>query len=270
MTRRLLTALKSVLAFIATFYAVAVGYLYFNQNRLLFPVPPQYAIALPAGMEAVTLTMPDGSGLKSFFADAGPDSPAILFFHGNGMSANMEFERAAHYRAAGYSVLLAEYRGYGGSDGAPSATALKADALQTYDWLATRSGGPVFIVAHSLGTGIAVHVAANRPVKALFLEAGYSSIADVALDKYPFVPVRQLLANPITAIDDIGSLSIPLKFVHGVLDTVIPIRFGQALYDAAPEGARWQALEGAGHNDLAAHGVYPMALDFLAEVRKAD
>ena len=246
-----------------TVYVAVVGYLYVNQDRLLFPVPDAAPIAAPTGIEPVTLTVADGLRLKSFHADAGENAPAILFFHGNGSTANRGFQRAADYRAAGYSVLLAEYRGYGGSDGQPSADTLKRDGLETFDWLAVRTKGPVFVVGHSLGTGIAVHVAANRPVRGLFLEAPYSSIADVAQARYPFVPVRPLLTNPISPIEEIAGLTMPVMIVHGTLDQTIAIGFGKALFDAAPEGTAWKALDGAGHNDLANYGIYAMATGFF-------
>ncbi len=258
--------LKSAVIVLLTVYVAVVGYLYVNQDRLLFPIPDGAPVSVPSGIEAITLTVTGGLQLNSFFADAGESAPAILFFHGNGSTADRGFERAARYREAGYSVLLAEYRGYGRSDGQPSADALKRDGLESFDWLAARSKSPVFVVGHSLGSGIAVHVAANRPVSGLFLEAPYSSIADVAQARYPFVPVGPLLTNPISPVDEIGGLSMPVMIVHGTLDQTIPIRFGKALYDAAPKGSVWKVLDGAGHNDLANHGIHAMATGFFSAI----
>ncbi|WP_133122903.1 alpha/beta hydrolase [Zhengella mangrovi] len=265
---RLVTVAQSAAVCLLAWYVGTVGYLAYNQDRMLFPAPAGRVSAIPDGIEPVVLTTADGIRTRAYFSDAGGQAPAILFFHGNGVNADHGFQRAAQYRTAGYSVLLAEYRGYGGSAGKPSAKALKADGLAAHDWLAARTGAPVFVAGHSLGTGIAVHVAAKRPVRAVFLEAPYSSIADVAQARFPFVPVRLLLANSIAPVDEIGDLTMPIMIIHGVEDETIPIRFGRALFDAAPRDRTIaREIRRAGHNDLAAFGGYEMALEFFDGVR---
>lgn len=234
------------LALLVVAYSAVLVLLWFNQDRLLFPAPP-FAQAAPAGFEPVALRAADGVATAALYLP-GPEagSPGIVFFHGNGSLALTETERALALRDAGFAVLLAEYRGYGGSEGAPSEAGLVADGLAAFDWMQQRTAQPPHLYAHSLGTGVAVAVAAQRKVASVVLEAPYSSIADVAADRYPWAPVRWLIRNPFRSDLRIASVDAPMLMMHGDADTVVPIRYGRRLRDLARD-PQWVEFPGAQH-----------------------
>ncbi len=250
----------------ALLYAGLLALLYFMQATLLFPAPPLRNLALTNGAVRVEIPTADGVMLRAIHFPAAAGARNVLFLHGNGSSAGHEFERGLALQEAGYGVLLAEYRGYGGSTGKPSADGLRVDAFAAHDWLRSRSDTPVVVYAHSLGTGLAVEVAAQREVAALVLEAPYSSMADVVASHYPWVPVKLLFRHPIPAIDHIGKVRVPTLMIHGVRDTIIPIRFGERLFAAASGNATWVALPGAGHNSLLRNGSLDRVRSFLSGI----
>jgi hypothetical protein len=250
----------------SAFYLTVLVLLFVFQGRLLFPVPPPRNLVLADGAARADIVTPDGETLRAIHFPAPPGAPSILFFHGNGASAEYEYERGRALRGAGYGVLLAEYRGYGGSTGMPSAAGLLTDALAAHDWLAARSDRPIIVYAHSLGAGLAVQAAAQRDVAALALEASYASLADIAAERYWWLPVRPLFRNPIRAVDQIAMVKAPILMIHGGRDTVIPIRHGRALHAAAGGNAEWIEIDQAGHNDLPGHGSIGRVLAFLERV----
>ena len=115
----------------------------------------------------------------------------------------------------------------------------------------------------SLGTGVAVAVAANRDAAALILEAPYTGAADIAAETYPWLPVYWLMKDPLLSRERIGDVDEPLLVVHGTQDRTIPFSQGQALFDMANEPKEMRIVEGAGHSDLWVEGLWPTTLDFL-------
>jgi len=231
---------------IATLYVAGVGLLYVQQERLLFPAPAGPFDAAE-GFEQVTIRSGDGTRLDALYLGGPHGAPSVVFFHGNGSVAARETNRALRLNRAGFSVLLAEYRGYGGSEGTPGEEGLIADGLASFDWLKSRSGtSPIFAYGHSLGTGVALAVASARPVDAVALEAPYSSIADVAGYRYPWVPISMLLRHPFRSDLRIASIEAPILIMHGTEDAVVPIGLGRSLYEKALD-AQWIEYAQAGH-----------------------
>jgi fermentation-respiration switch protein FrsA (DUF1100 family) len=146
-------------------------------------------------------------------------------------------------------VLAIEYRGYASSTGSPSERGLKLDGEATHAAAIASGVKPERIVAfgESLGSGVAVSIAARHKVGALVLDSPYSSIADVAAAAYWFVPVQALLRDPFRNDLLIGMVKAPILMVHGTKDPVVPIRFGERLFALAnPPKAFWR-VEGSGH-----------------------
>jgi len=226
-------------------------------------VPPEVSQeALPAGVIEHQVTTADGEALKVLELKTSNTAPYILFFHGNGSLARYEIGRGQVLREAGYNVLLAEYRGYGGSSGRPSSKAILEDALLLHDWLITQGASSIYVSGHSLGTGPATYIAANREVKALALEAPYSSLADVAADRYPFAPVKLLFKHDINSAENVRLVDEPVLIMHGTRDQVIPIKFGKKLYSSAKSTDKFVEIESAGHG-LARYGSIDRIVDFF-------
>ncbi len=121
------------------------------------------------------------------------------------------------------------YRGYGGSDGKPTEDGLIADARAAYDFArATYPDAKLVLWGESLGTGVAVALAAEKDVAAVILEAPFTSTADVAFSAYPFVPVRLLMKDQFRSDERIGKVKAPVLVMHGARDRIVPFRSGRA------------------------------------------
>jgi hypothetical protein len=146
-------------------------------------------------------------------------------------------------------MVLATYRGYPGSTGAPSETALVADGIALFDRIVEGGTPPedIVIAGFSLGSAVAVAVAAERSPRALFLQAPPSAIDEVAAHHYPWLPVRLLMRDRFRSVDRMARVRAPVFIVHGEADYVVPLRFARRLLDAAPEPKELLVLPGAGH-----------------------
>ena len=101
-----------------------------------------------------------------------------------------------------------------------------------------------------MGCGVAVELATRQPAAGLILQSGFSSAVEVAGKAYPYLPVRFLMKDRYESVAKMPKISCPVLVIHGERDSMIPIRLGRALYDAAREPKEWLAVPGAGHNDV--------------------
>ena len=258
----------TILLTLAAAYLAIVGYLYLFQRSFVFI--PGGALMGPAevGLPQVgndRLTMPDGVEVTVWHAPPEPGMPTLLYFHGN--AGNVSY-RAEHFRQildSGFGLLAPSYRGFPGSGGRASEAALVADALVLYDWLAER-GERVVLHGESLGSGIAVAVAAERDPLAVVLESPYTAAVDHAAEIYPWAPVAWLMWDQFRLRDLIASIGAPLLIVHGAADRVVPARHGERLYEMAREPKRLVVVPRAGHEDLWPSGLWATALAFLGDM----
>jgi fermentation-respiration switch protein FrsA (DUF1100 family) len=218
-------------------------------------------------VQVAKVTTIDGLELEGWYLPQG-NAPVILYFHGNASHYAARLPKVIDYLNAGYSVLLAGYRGYGGNPGTPTEQGLYDDARAYMEFLENQNIPPekIILYGESLGTGVAVQIATEYKTGALVLEAPFSSTADVAQSIYPFVPVRYLMRDQYRSAAKIKNVEAPLLIIHGSQDRTIPMRFGQRLSEASREPRRFITLEKAGHNDLYDHGAAAHVLDFLKTI----
>ena len=252
-------------------YLVVAGAMFaFQRQFQYFPTTraPSPAEAGFSGATEVALTAADGTQVQLWHAPAPSGAPTVLYFHGNAGEMADRARRWAAYRAAGLGVAYLSYRGYGGSDGTPSEAGLHLDADAGYDWLLAQGVAPdrLAVVGESLGTGVAVRLAADRRVGALLLEAPYTSTADVAAAAYPWLPVRLLMLDQYRSIDRIGDVTAPLFVLHGEEDRTIPFALGRALFDAAPGPKEFHPAPGKGHDALFAPETWALEIAFIARI----
>jgi len=249
-------------------YGVLVGGLYVFQRHLLyFPdvARPELGDLKMLGVREVTLTTADGLSLLSWYLPPQDGRPVIAYFHGNGGHIGYRAERLRQFARHGYGVLMAEYRGYGANPGTPSEPGLVADGSAALGFLGGEGITPhrLVIYGESLGSGIAVSLAAERDVAGLILEATFTSVAEVAQYHYSFIPASALVRDRFDSLARIGDVKAPILVLHGERDRIVPVRFGRALFDAAPQPKElWLARE-AGHEDLVRYGAFEAVLDFL-------
>lgn len=248
-------------------YGVLVGGLYVFQRHLLYfpgggrPVLGELAAL---GAREVRVTTADGLSLLSWYLPPRDARPVIAYFHGNGGHIGDRAERLRWFARYGYGVLMLEYRGYGGNPGTPNA-GFHTDGAAALDFLA--SGGitsnRVVLYGESLGSGVAVPLAAQRVVAGLILEAPFTSVAEVAQYHYSFIPAAAMVWDRFDSLSWIGKVRAPILILHGERDRVVPIRFGRALFDAAPEPKEFSSSREAGHETLVQFGAFEAVLSFL-------
>jgi hypothetical protein len=264
--RRLLALGVALLAL----YVGAVGALFFSQRALLYPASARQSTASEAGLagfEDVVITTSDGEQLMAWWRPPEPGRALLVYFHGNGGSLWDRRARARGLTATGRGLLMVSYRGYSGSTGRPTEAGLRTDALASYDWVARGyEASRVVLYGESLGTGVAVRLATERPVGGLVLDAPYTSAADVAALSYWYVPVSWLMHDQFRSIDVIGQVKAPILILHGDRDGIVPISLGERLYAAAPEPKRFVRLEGAGHARVLERGGFEALESFLKRI----
>jgi fermentation-respiration switch protein FrsA (DUF1100 family) len=260
--------MKSIVLFAVAGYAALVALLYLAQRSMMyFPDTGRYAPAAVglSRAEEVALRASDGEQVLAWHAPAQGDKPVVLYFQGNGGGLNLRADRFRRLTADGTGLLALNYRGYGGSGGSPSEAGLIADGLAAYGFAAARyPAARIALWGESLGTGVAVALAAERPVGRVILESPFTSIADVAASIYWFVPVRLLIKDPFYSDARIAKVTAPVLVLHGARDDVVPIRFGERLYALIRAPKRFVRLADAGHNDHDGYGAVEFVREFLA------
>jgi uncharacterized protein len=197
----------------------------------------------------VVLPAPDGAKLIAWHVTARGGKPSVLYFHGNGAGLADRSDRIRILQSAGYGVLMLAYRGYAGSTGQPSEAANVADALHAYEWL-RQNGVPaeqIVLFGESLGTGVAVQIAAKKAVAGVILDSPFTSLVDVAAWHFPRLPVRWLMRDRYLSTDTIGRVRVPLLIVHGEEDRVIPLALGRRLFELANEPKTFVPFTKTGH-----------------------
>jgi fermentation-respiration switch protein FrsA (DUF1100 family) len=239
------------IAVCAALYAVVFIGLYAGQRKILFRCDAAEVDPATLGLKAQTLRLKteDGESLLAWSFPPAPERPLILYFHGNAGGLDLRAERFHAIAKAGMGLLAIEYRGYASSTGSPSERGLKLDGEAAYAAAIASGVAPERIVplGESLGSGIAIALAARHKIGALVLDSPYSSIADVAAATYWFVPVRALLRDPFRNDLLIGSVKAPTLIVHGTKDGVVPIRFGEKLFALANQPKEFWRVEDAAH-----------------------
>jgi fermentation-respiration switch protein FrsA (DUF1100 family) len=264
-------ALKFLLAAAALGYVAVTVVVWLLQDSLLFypqsllgkaTAPPRWSL------EAVRFTARDGVTLAGVLVKPpGERAPLVIYYGGNaeevtayaGLAAETYGERAA---------LFVNYRGYGESGGKPGERALVADALELFDWASRRPDvDPSRIALHgrSLGTGVAVQVAAARPARCVVLTSPFDSARDVAKRIYPWLPVGMLLRHPFDSVALAPRLRQPALVLMGDADDLIPMSHSERLAAAWGGTVERVVLAGFGHNDVSLPPRYAAAIrEFLA------
>jgi pimeloyl-ACP methyl ester carboxylesterase len=243
-----------VIAIALLVYAVICGTLYAVQRSLLyFPTPESHSVLA----EAVRIET-SGAVLKVWHI-ASSGERAILYFGGNAEDVGWNIEAFAA-AFPNTDVYLVNYRGYGGSSGAPSEAALLADAETVFDEVRRRHPR-VAVIGRSLGSGVAVHLAAGRDVSKLALVTPYDSIARVAQRHYAFVPVAWLLRDTFDSFRKARNVRAPVLVLLAEHDRVIPRAHSERLVTAfAPGQAEVRTLAGTNHDSIASSQDYQAAL----------
>jgi len=263
---RLALVLIPVVAGLVILWAIQRGLIYFPSGD---PGTPADA-GLPDA-ETVAITTHDGLTLGGWFvpASAPASGTTAVVFNGNGGNRASRAPLAAQLARRGIASLLFDYRGYGGNPGTPSEKGLAADARAAVRHVASRpdvDGDRIIYLGESLGSGVAVGLAVDRPPFALILRSPFTSLVDVGRLHYPFLPVSLVLRDRFPSLTRIARLESPLLVIATDKDDVVPTAQSERLYNAAASPKRLVIIEGAGHNDediLAGPRVIAAIVEFL-------
>ncbi len=201
----------------------------------------------------------DGVALHGWYASAhrNPSGVVLLFFHGNAGNITHRHENIELLARAGADVFIPSYRGYGRSAGRPSEKGLYRDAEAAYRVLTEDlriAPERIVVFGRSLGSAVAVELAARREVAGVILEAAFTSAPDMAREIMPFLPSGRMIGSRFESIERVASVEAPLLIVHGEQDSLVPFEHGRRLYEAANEPKEFYPIPGAGHNDTYERG----------------
>jgi len=251
---------------------------WFQRRLIYFPLhqhPPPAGSVLPGAID-VSVTTSDGLELRAWFVAATGGAPraTVLVFPGNAGNRVARAPLAQALAERGFSVMLLDYRGYGGNPGAPSERNLARDARAAWAHLQAREdvdAGRLIYFGESLGAAVALELAIEHPPALLVLRSPFASMTEIGRLHYPFLPVGLLLVDRYPSIGRVPSLRAPLLVVAGDRDDIVPLDQSRAVFDAATGPARrLVVIEGAGHNDpalLVGEKMLVSIDDFWCEVR---
>jgi pimeloyl-ACP methyl ester carboxylesterase len=244
---------RRLLAFLgwaaALYLLLCLALLLFQRSLIYFPQPravddPARLMRLPtAEAEVLVSTRPL------------PGRKALIYFGGNAEDVSLNLAQFAQ-AFADHALYLLHYRGYGGSAGSPSEAAIQADAQALFDRVHAEHPCTV-LVGRSLGSGVAVRLASQRPAAGLVLITPYESIEALARQQFPYVPVQWLLRDKFESWKYARQIEVPRLLILAAEDKVIPRASSDALYGHfRPGGARLAVIPAAGHNDLSQRPEY--------------
>ena len=186
-----------------------------------------------------------------------PTAPLLLYLHGARRDVGSSAFRIENMRRLGFSVLAIDYRGFGYStDEEPSQVGVVEDALAAWRWLGEKAPGrDRYVFGHSLGGAIAVQLAAllsaepaPDALKGVIVEGTFTSINDMfGTFKWGWLPVSMLITERFDSLDAIAKVKAPVLIVHGSNDSLVPSRFGKALYERATAPKRFVLVDGGTH-----------------------
>lgn len=244
---------RAVTIFIAilllAYLALCAALFIYQRSLIYFPQPKSW------GGPATTqrLQVKDAELVLTARQNTGPK--AIVYFGGNAedVSANLP---SFSETFPGHAIYLLHYRGYGGSSGSPSEAALQSDALALFDHVG-KTHAEVTVVGRSLGSGVAVWVASQRPVSRLILVTPYNSIQELAAQRFPWFPISWLLVDKFESWKYAPQVTAPTLLIAAGQDEVIPAASTDKLYAHFKKGtAALKVLPGTSHNTVSQHPQY--------------
>jgi len=220
--------------------------------------------------EEIALSADDGTRLHGWLMRSHDSAvtPLVIYFGGNAEEVSYLLEH--HPQLRGWSLLLMNYRGFGASGGKPGEAALFSDALRVYDAMRVHPGIDVqriAVMGRSLGSGVAVYLASQRPVRGVVLVTPFDSVTEIAEQRFSYIPVRLLLKHPFDSLARAPAVQYPALVLAAENDSVIPSHHARSLFNAWGGPKSWHLLTGTDHIDISDHPDYwELIADFLEAI----
>lgn len=269
----MLIALKITASILLLWVAICL-FLWQWQERLIFyPQPVSAEVANELANLEIEIAATDGAVLRGWQHPGNSSADAtscqlILYFGGN--SEEISWHTINNGHRFSRPQWYVNYRGFGRSDGVPSAQALRADALLVFDTAVKKlniTDKDVCVIGRSLGTHMAAHIAANRTVKKLIMITPFDSALNVAKHRYPILPITMILRHHFDTLAEAPHVSAPTLFLLADVDHIVPLRNSKNLITHWPDHAvdTVLSLPDTHHNNIIDSPAYWQAIsDFLA------
>jgi uncharacterized protein len=252
---RLARVAKGLLFLLLLAYAgICLALFAFQRSLIYFPQPR----AETTGTRLMQLRFDDATVNVTAVEKPGPE--AVIYFGGNGEDTCLSLPELAEAFPE-RSIYLMHYRNYGGSTGALSEQSLVADALALYDRVSGERKN-IVVIGRSLGSGIAIQLASQRPASRLVLVTPYDSILNIAASQFPYLPVSWLLQDKFESWKYADKVAAPTTIIAAGQDEIIPIERAEALATHfRQDRVRFAVIPKAGHNTI---GDFPEYAGLLA------
>jgi len=261
--------LKLIVLAALTLYLIVVAAVFLLQRKLLYFPPETYLdpVAVGVDMGEVKYTNYQVSVTGWYGRPAVKGNKVVMVFHGNASSVYSNHDIFRDLMDAGYGVWSVGYPGYPGSKGTPSQETLTIAAERQYDLLLSQGVEPENIVFYgtSLGSGVAAQLAAKHQPSLLIMDAPFNSVLDMGCKQVPWLPVSLLMKDKFQSNKALVGLNVPLIWMHGTVDSVIPLSQGHKLYNGYGGPKSAHIIEGGQHTNLWFLGGREVVLNALAE-----
>jgi hypothetical protein len=254
------------------FYALAISAMYFMQDTLIFEpntdIPDPKQTSLPP-LEEKHITTSDGIKLLVWEYIGSPDKPTILYFQGNAGNLETQARIVNPLMRANYTVIMVEFRGFGGNLGTPSELGLYEDARAGIKYAKSLGlkESQLILYGRSLGTAVVTKMATEIEAKGVILQAPFTSIPDVGANQYPFLPVHYLAKHHFDNLSRIKDITESLFIFHGDADVTVPPFLTKRLFEAANEPKQLVTIQGGGHSNIFLNGGNDAVLAWLSELQ---
>ena len=226
-----------VIIFLVFLFMVYAVYLYFNQSKYVyFPVPDIVSTPSDSGLfyEDLIIETIDGIKISAWYIPAKNPEATLLFFHGNGGNLSYQIQYIEMFYRLNLSTFIIDYRGYGKSEGAQAEEGTYLDSEAAWDYLVNEKNiypSSIIIYGNSLGGQIAARLAEKKKPAALILDSTFTSIKDVAVKLYPYLPVKKFLKYYYYTDRYLKGVDCPVLIIHSIDDSYIPFSHAEKLFD---------------------------------------
>lgn len=217
---------RRILLTLIVFYVAICAVIFFAQRKFLY-FPPNIYHAVPAGFSEIRTQ----EGYLGWYSPAQNGQRTVMVFHGNASSIDSNLHIFRDLKAQGYGVWSVGYPGYPGNAGPPTQKNIMAAATSQYETLRESGVSNIVFYGTSLGSGVASQLAATHQPDLLILDAPFNSAVDMATRQMPFLPTRLLMKDRWDSGKVLDGLNVPLLWIHGTADGIIPVSQGRKLFD---------------------------------------
>ena len=234
--------------------------LYLLQRKILFNTSGLPRDPSHYGLEAVKkiqILTSDGISLLSWYVK-GKKTPLLVYFQGNSFDIGERAYRIKRYIDQNWAVLLVAWRGFSGNIGNPTEKNLYIDGEAAIKWIIENTNyqfKDLVIYGESLGSGIAVELGRKYEFASIILEASFTSVADIAQQRYRIFPTKFLIKDKFNNLEKINKLKSPLLIISGKKDEIVPHIHSQILFQEAKVVKESVFIDEAMHNNLYDFGI---------------